>query len=85
MGTRANDSIRTQVTTQRIRDQRSEQQEQKIGTLGETDMAGLERDKSIPARNSRHWEGGWRDGSVVKSSGCSSTEPEFNSQQPHGS
>jgi hypothetical protein len=27
---------------------------------------------------------GWRDGSEVKMSGCSSTGPEFNSQQPHG-
>jgi hypothetical protein len=25
-----------------------------------------------------------RDGSVVKSTGCSSRDPEFNSQQPHG-
>jgi hypothetical protein len=29
-------------------------------------------------------EGGWRDGSVVKSIDCSSRGPEFNSQQPHG-
>jgi len=28
--------------------------------------------------------GGWRDGSVVKSTDCSSRGPEFNSQQPHG-
>ena len=28
--------------------------------------------------------GGWRDGSVVKSAGCSSRGFEFNSQQPHG-
>jgi hypothetical protein len=27
---------------------------------------------------------GWRDGSAVKSTGCSSRSPEFNSQQPHG-
>jgi hypothetical protein len=27
---------------------------------------------------------GWRDGSVVKSTDCSSKGPEFNSQQPHG-
>jgi hypothetical protein len=27
---------------------------------------------------------GWRDGSVVKSTGCSSRSPEFISQQPHG-
>jgi hypothetical protein len=29
-------------------------------------------------------EGGWRDGSAVKSTDCSSRGPEFNSQQPHG-
>jgi hypothetical protein len=27
---------------------------------------------------------GWRDGSVVKSTDCSSRGAEFNSQQPHG-
>jgi hypothetical protein len=27
---------------------------------------------------------GWRDGSVVKNTDCSSRGPEFNSQQPHG-
>jgi hypothetical protein len=27
---------------------------------------------------------GWRDGSVVKSTDCSSRGPEFNSQYPHG-
>jgi hypothetical protein len=27
---------------------------------------------------------GWRDGSVVKNTDCSSKGPEFNSQQPHG-
>jgi hypothetical protein len=27
---------------------------------------------------------GWRGGSAVKSSDCSSRGPEFNSQQPHG-
>ena len=27
---------------------------------------------------------GWRDGSVVKSTDCSSRGSEFNSQQPHG-
>ena len=27
---------------------------------------------------------GWRDGLAVKSTGCSSRGPEFNSEQPHG-
>ena len=27
---------------------------------------------------------GWRDGSVVKSTNCSSRGPEFKSQHPHG-
>ena len=30
------------------------------------------------------WPGGWRDGSAVKSTDCSSRCPEFKSQQPHG-
>jgi hypothetical protein len=29
--------------------------------------------------------GGWKDGSAVKSTDCSSRGLEFNSQQPHGS
>ena len=28
--------------------------------------------------------GGWRNGSEVKNTDCSSRGPEFNSQQPHG-
>jgi hypothetical protein len=28
--------------------------------------------------------GGWREGSAIKSTGCSSRGPEFNSQQLHG-
>jgi hypothetical protein len=32
----------------------------------------------------REKEGGWRVGSVVKSTGCFSRGPEINSQQPHG-
>jgi hypothetical protein len=27
---------------------------------------------------------GWRDGSAIKGTDCSSRGPEFNSQQPHG-
>jgi hypothetical protein len=30
------------------------------------------------------WEMGWRDGSAVKSTDCSSRGPEFKSQQTHG-
>jgi hypothetical protein len=32
----------------------------------------------------RVWVWGWRDGSMVKRTGCSSRGPEFKSQQPHG-
>jgi hypothetical protein len=32
----------------------------------------------------KHRNQGWRDGSVVKSTVCSSKGPEFKSQQPHG-
>jgi hypothetical protein len=31
------------------------------------------------------WSSGWRDGSVVKSTECSSIGPGFYSQRPHGS
>jgi hypothetical protein len=34
--------------------------------------------------SSKTGAGGWRDGSAVKSTDCSSEGPEFNSQQPHG-
>ena len=33
---------------------------------------------------SREEKWGWRDGSAVKSTNCSSRGPEFNSQQTHG-
>ena len=33
----------------------------------------------------RTYVGGWRDGSEVKSTDCSSRRPRFNSQHPHGS
>jgi hypothetical protein len=36
----------------------------------------------VPGSNSVLWS--WRDGPEVKSTGCSSRGPEFNSQQPHG-
>ena len=39
--------------------------------------------KRLEIKNARG-VGGWRDGSVVKSTDCSSSGPEFNSQQPHG-
>jgi hypothetical protein len=32
----------------------------------------------------RKKEKGWRDGSAIKSTDCSSEGPEFKSQQPHG-
>jgi hypothetical protein len=41
-----------------------------------TEKPSMERKKEI--------EEGWRDGSVVKSTDCSSRGPEYNSQQPHG-
>jgi hypothetical protein len=36
------------------------------------------------ARIKREKEGGWRDSSVVRNTGCSSRDPEFNFQQSHG-
>ena len=41
-----------------------------------------EKSKSIAVRKEE--EGGWKDGSAVKSTDCSSRGPEFKSQQPHG-
>jgi hypothetical protein len=35
-------------------------------------------------RSLRRNQNGWRDGSAVKNTDCSSRGPEFNSQQPHG-
>jgi len=55
------------------------------GIPGDTGMEGAKQgvggweqviDKTSP--------GGWRDGSAVKSTDCSSRGPEFDSQQPHG-
>jgi hypothetical protein len=37
--------------------------------------------KFFPKRNK---DSGWRDGSAIKSTECSSEGPEFESQQPHG-
>jgi hypothetical protein len=38
----------------------------------------------FPMSIRNHFCRGWRDGSVVKITDCSSRDPEFNSQQPHG-
>jgi hypothetical protein len=40
--------------------------------------------KTKQTNNKKKRKRGWRDGSVVKSTDCSSRGPEFNSQQPHG-
>ena len=45
-----------------------------IKTASPTILVGIEKVAS-----------GWRDGSVVKSTGCSSRGPGFSSQHPHGS
>jgi hypothetical protein len=39
---------------------------------------------SLPKKSKETLIKGWRDGSVVKSTDCSSRGPEFNPQQPHG-
>jgi hypothetical protein len=38
----------------------------------------------VAARRKCAIRGGWRDGSGVKSTDCSSKGPKFKSQQPHG-
>jgi hypothetical protein len=40
--------------------------------------------KTFVIENENNYYWGWRDGSAVKSTDCSSRGPEFNSQQPHG-
>jgi hypothetical protein len=44
---------------------------------------GLHRE-TLSRKKKKVGGGGWRDGSVVKSTDCSSEGPEFKSQQPHG-
>jgi hypothetical protein len=38
----------------------------------------------VSEKNKNETPKGWRDGSVIKSIGCSSRGPEFNSQYPRG-
>jgi hypothetical protein len=45
---------------------------------------GTKSCKSMLAAQIKYTLGGWRDGSEVKSTYCSSEGPEFKSQQPHG-
>jgi hypothetical protein len=40
--------------------------------------------KNLNFRLENSLKGGWRDGSAVKTTDCSSRGPEFKSQQPHG-
>jgi hypothetical protein len=40
-------------------------------------------DRRLISKIYKEFKKGWRDGSVVKSTDCSSEGPEFNSQQPH--
>ena len=54
----------------------------KIGSKA-TEKPCLEKTKQTNKQKKNYW--GWRDGSVVKSTTCSSKGPEFNSQKPHGS
>jgi hypothetical protein len=54
------------------------------GSVSHPRSLGLSRELGPPPPR-RPGAGGWRDGSVVKSTGCSSGGPVFNSLQPHGS
>jgi hypothetical protein len=44
--------------------------------------SGFSKKTRLDALKHTFWV--WRDGSVLKSTGCSSRGPEFSSQQPHG-
>jgi hypothetical protein len=50
---------------------------------GYTEKPGLEN-KQTKKKKKKKKKRGWRDGSAVKSTDCSSRGPEFKSQQPHG-
>jgi hypothetical protein len=52
------------------------------GKPGKDVEAHLKKKERIKERK-EVW-GGWQDGSVVKSTDCSSEGPEFKSQQPYG-
>jgi hypothetical protein len=43
-----------------------------------------QKDRFVKRKKEKKNRRGWRDGSVVKSTDCSSRGPEFNSQKPHG-
>ncbi|CAO2590642.1 hypothetical protein LEMLEM_LOCUS5939, partial [Lemmus lemmus] len=53
------------------------------GTQQSTDSLPCETHDIWLIKTLTSW--GWRDGSVVKSTDCSSRGPGFNSQHPHGS
>jgi hypothetical protein len=52
-------------------------------SVGYIKNPAINKDANRPQKNEKKVQG-WRDGSVVKSTDCSSKGPEFNSQQPHG-
>jgi hypothetical protein len=54
-------------------------------TVSETQMDSVTwRGDTVRLHNQTTHAQGWRDGSAVKSTDCSSRGPEFKSQQPHG-
>jgi hypothetical protein len=55
-----------------------------IGYTGGSGVQGQPQLHENLTKNKIRTPQGWRYGSAVKSIGCSSTGPEFNSQQPHG-
>jgi hypothetical protein len=61
-----------------------EGQQYEEGPGEETGVPGVQGVVPLPSLPLRTIIAGWRDGSVVKSTGCSSKGPEFNSQQPQG-
>jgi len=69
-------SLRTVKATQRNPVLKRKKKERKEGKE--------ERKEGRKEGKKERKEGDWRDGSEVKSTGCSSKGPEFKSQQPHG-
>jgi hypothetical protein len=56
--------------------------EAEVGELQVRDYPGL--CTKLCLKKIKGGGGSWKDDSAVKSTGCSSRGPEFNSQQPHG-
>jgi hypothetical protein len=84
-------SARTARATQRNPVSKKQKQKTKQNKQTNTQKTNKQKTQPSPQANKNQstkqvkaMRKGWRDGSVVKSTDCSSKGPEFKSQQPHG-